>query len=93
MLDTYPDVRTRAFALRVEADCRTGIERALVPGARMASDGKLMCASTKPTDSQPVASNYDPTVRGSPGTQNRGVNPVESDNYKWDPTREGIEQH
>jgi hypothetical protein len=82
ILDIYPDVRTKAFALRVEAERRTGIERALFPAARITSDGILMCASRKSaaTDSQPVASNYHPTDGGSLRSRNWGVNLMEPRN-------------
>jgi hypothetical protein len=78
ILDIYPDVRTKAFALRVEAERRTGIERALLPAARITSDGILMCASREvaATDSQPVTSNYHPTDAGSLRSRNWGVNPM-----------------
>lgn len=46
-LNAYPGMRTKAFALRVEAERQTGLERSVFPKARITSDGKLMHASDK----------------------------------------------
>lgn len=71
MLGAYPDLRTKAFALRVEAERQTGLERVLFPRAHVTSDGKIVRYQSK--QQQPTVSDY---VPNDPATVEWKANPI-----------------
>lgn len=78
-LTTYPDLETKAFALRVEAARKIGIERSIFLYACITNDGKVMSLSdVAGTGQQPAASEFN---RNGPKTR-REKNPINSNQTK-----------